>query len=224
MSQKLSQGLRLALAVFVLLSPVGLSSGQVRRNWQATRTNNQPDYAPLIAELKVKIPELMAQRKTPGLAIAFVDGEKLIWAEGFGFTDNAKQGKVTAETLFSVQSISKTYTTTSFLIAASKGRLKLDDPLKKYLPKFSLKSRFGPHEVDKITFRHLLSHRAGLPVEAAVGNNFDDCACSFAEHIKSISDAWLSRRSGRVTAIQTWALIWRVTCWACGRGHRLSNL
>ena len=191
MAQKLSKAIHLSLALFVLLNSTGLSNGKVGRNIQNTQPTKQPDYAPLIEELKVKIPELMAQRRTPGLAIAFVDGEKLVWAEGFGFTDNTQKTKVTADTLFSIQSISKTYTTTGFLIAASKGTLKLDDRLKKYLPTFTIKSRFGADEADKITFRHLLSHWAGLPVEAPVGNNFDDCACTLEEHIKSISDVWL---------------------------------
>lgn len=191
MLQKFSKTINISLIFFILLNSVALSSGQIKQNSQNVQTNTQPDYAPLIEELKVKIPELMAQRKTPGLAVAFVDGEKLVWAEGFGFTDNSQKTKVSADTLFSIQSISKTYTATGFLIAATKGKLKLDDKLKKYLPNFSIKSRFGADEADKITFRHLLSHWAGLPIEAPSGNNFDECACTLEQHIKSISDSWL---------------------------------
>lgn len=179
----------ISLAFVLLVNSVSSSAGGF--GVAAQTKPPAPDYSPLIAELKTKIPQLMALRRTPGLAIAFVDGDKLIWAEGFGYTDDSKKSKVTADTVFSLQSISKTYTATGFLVAASKGKLKLDDPVRKYLPQFTLKSRFGADEVNKITFRHLLSHWGSLPVEAPLGNNFDDCACTFEDHIKSLSDTWL---------------------------------
>ena len=178
-----------SLALVLLLTLGCLNASAIRVPAQTRQA--APDYSPLIADLKIKIPQLMALRHTPGLAIAFVDGDKLIWAEGFGFTDDSKKSKVTADTIFSLQSISKTYTASAFLIAASKGKLKLDEPVRKYWPGFSMKSRFGSDEASKITFRHLLSHWAGIPVEAPLGNNFDDCACTFEDHIKSLADSWL---------------------------------
>jgi hypothetical protein len=39
------------------------------------------DYAPIIAKLKEQLPQQMAQASAPGLAIALVDGETLVWAE-----------------------------------------------------------------------------------------------------------------------------------------------
>lgn len=149
------------------------------------------DYPAIIAKLKDQIPLLIKQNNIPGLAIALVNGEKLVWAEGFGYTDLSNTGRVSADTVFSLQSISKTYTATGFMLAVDKGWLKLDEPLRKYLPKFTVKSRFGMGEADRITFRHLLSHWAGLTHEAPCGNNFDESPCPFAEHIKSVSDTWL---------------------------------
>lgn len=149
------------------------------------------DYSSLINELKDSIPKQMEENKIPGLSIALIDGNNLVWTEGFGYTDLTKDHKVTPDTLFSLQSISKTYTATGFLIAVSKGLVELDDPLRKYYPEFTVNSRFGESEADKITFRHLLSHRSGLTHEAPVGNNFSDKECTFEEHIKSISDTWL---------------------------------
>jgi CubicO group peptidase (beta-lactamase class C family) len=161
----------------------------------ATAYRLPADYAPIIARLKEQLPQQMAQAGVPGLAIALVDGETLVWAEGFGFTDGAHQAKVTADTLFSLQSISKTFTATGFLIAADKGLMKLDDPLVKYLPQFNVKSSFGADAASKITFRHLLSHRAGLihPAPCSYGNR----VCTFAEHIKSISETWLKFPAGQ---------------------------
>src|SRR5262245_24537329 len=183
--------LRLALFFTFISSSVITIPCAVAQVKPLAQTKSQPDYSLLISELREKIPQMMAEKNFPGLAVALIDGDKLVWAEGFGFTDKSKKVKVTEDTLFSLQSVSKTCTATGFLIAATKGWLKLDDPLKKYLPAFTVKSRFGADEVNKITFRHLLSHRAGLTHEAPVGNNSYDCACTFEEHIKSVSDTWL---------------------------------
>ena len=149
------------------------------------------DYSSVITKLKEQIPPLLKQNNVPGLAIALVDGEKLVWAEGFGYTDLTNTERVSADTVFSLQSISKTYTATGFMLAVDKGWLKLDEPLRKYLPKFTVKSRFGVGEAERITFRHLLSHWSGLPHEAPCGNNFDESPCPFVDHIRSISETWL---------------------------------
>jgi CubicO group peptidase (beta-lactamase class C family) len=191
MTPKCPMVLRLAIIFIFTSSSVFAPPCAVAQVKPTAQTKSQPDYSPLISELKEKIPQMMAQKNVPGLAVALIDGEKLVWAEGFGFTDNSKKARVTADTLFSLMSVSKTFTATGFLIAATKGWLKLDDPLKKYMPTFTVKSRFGADEVNKITFRHLLSHRSGLTGEPPVGNNFHDCSCTFEEHIKSASDTWL---------------------------------
>lgn len=159
---------------------------------KSSSASQQPiDYSSVITKLKEQIPPLLKQNNIPGLAIALVDGEKLVWADGFGYADLGNTQRVSADTLFSLQSISKTYTATGFMLAVDKGWIKLDEPLRKYLPGFTVKSRFGDGEVDRITFRHLLSHRSGLSHEAPCGNNFDESPCPFADHIRSISETWL---------------------------------
>lgn len=159
--------------------------------------NGQPvDYSAAISSLKQSAPELMAKEKVLGATIALVDGERVVWAEGFGFTDSSRKAQVTAGTLFSIQSISKSYTATGFLKAMNKGWFKLDDRLRKHLPEFTIKSRDGSDEANKMTFRHLLGHWAGLPHEAPVGNGHDDRYCTFDEHIKSIPQTWLKAPVG----------------------------
>jgi CubicO group peptidase (beta-lactamase class C family)/tetratricopeptide (TPR) repeat protein len=133
-----------------------------------------------------------------GLSVALVEGEKTIWAEGFGHTDLGKKERVTAETLFSSQSFGKCLTATAFLILASKGLIGLDDPIRKYYPKFTINTKFGypEEEIARITFRRMLSHWAGLTHEALVGSNYDDRQCTFDEHIESISEGWLKSPVG----------------------------
>lgn len=142
-------------------------------------------------DLGLYISQKLAETKVSGASVAIVDGQKTVWAEGFGYANSARSKKVTADTVFSLQSISKTYTAVLFLEAVDRGWFKLDDPLIKYLPSFRANSRYSETDFQKITLRHLLSHWSSLPHEAPVGNNYDDGKATFAEHIESISRVWL---------------------------------
>jgi CubicO group peptidase (beta-lactamase class C family) len=161
-----------------------------------SRTPARPDYTVVVAQLQKEMPKLLTEHSVPGAAVALVDDQEVAWAGGFGSTDRSGKRPVTADTLFSLQSITKTYTATAFLIAARQGRVTLDEPLKQVLPRFTIRSRWGDGEPDKITFRHLLSHHGGLCHEAPVGNNYGEWHCTFEEHVRSIADTWLKCRVG----------------------------
>jgi CubicO group peptidase (beta-lactamase class C family) len=59
----------------------------------------------------------MRKNKIPGVAVALVDRERILWAAGFGYTETDKKTPVTPETIFSIQSMSKTFTATAVLFA-----------------------------------------------------------------------------------------------------------
>lgn len=145
----------------------------------------------IIAKYRREIPRLMEQENIPGLAIAVVDDQKILWAEGFGFTDTDRRAPVTPDTIFGIQSTSKLFTAVGVMRAVQDGLLDLDVPITTYLPNFTVNSIFEEHPERKITLRHLLSHTAGFTHEAPVGNNWDADATSFEAHINSISDTWL---------------------------------
>ena len=67
----------------------------------------------------------------------------------------------------------------------------LDEPIRSYLPGFTVQSRFGDDPTAQFTLRHLLSHTAGLTHEAPVGNNMLAGEGSFEDHVASISSTWL---------------------------------
>jgi CubicO group peptidase (beta-lactamase class C family) len=150
-----------------------------------------PNYSAIIKEYRAAIPKLMEEKKIPGLSLALVETNTLVWSQGFGFTDRDRKIAVTPDTIFSLQSMSKTFTTTAILMAVESGLLDLEAPISAYLPGFRIHSRFEEFPESKITLKHLLSHMAGLTHEAPVGNNFDPSCPSFEAHIESISDTWL---------------------------------
>jgi CubicO group peptidase (beta-lactamase class C family) len=145
----------------------------------------------LIAGFEESARHLMAVDGIPGMSIALTDEKGILWAEGFGYTDSAHTRLVDADTIFSIQSISKTVTGTAIVEAANRGVLDLDKPITDYLPDFTVNSVFEDHPERRMTLKNLLSHTAGFTHEAFVGSNDDANAQSFEEHIKSISKSWL---------------------------------
>jgi len=106
----------------------------------------------------------MAYRGLPGIALGVVHDQELIWAKGFGFADVDKKIRVEPTTKFRMASHTKLFTATAIMQLRDSGKLRLDDPVSKYLPWF----RIQPAEPDDppITIEELLTHSSGLPREA----------------------------------------------------------
>jgi CubicO group peptidase (beta-lactamase class C family) len=106
--------------------------------------------------------ELEAERakyKIPGMSVAIVKGDKVIFSKGFGYKDVAKKLPVTPDTLFAIASSTKAFTATSVMMAVDAGKVKLDDSPRKYLPYFKMRDT----QTDaKITVRDLMRHSSGL--------------------------------------------------------------
>lgn len=145
----------------------------------------------LIQNFKDCTPKWLSDYNIPGMAIAVVNNQGIVWEAEFGCTTDEKTAAVDSQTLFSLQSISKNVTALAVLKAVQDGLLDLDVPITHYLPEFAVKSRYEKNPEQKITLRHLLSHRSGLAHRAPVGNYFDSNPHPFEDHINSISDTWL---------------------------------
>ena len=137
-------------------------TGAERRSGEERRT-----YGRVKREMAALIERAMARADIPGISLALVDEEGLVWSQGFGYADRSKDVPATPETVYRVGSIAKLFTATAVMRLAEEGRVDLDKPLADYLPGFSIKSRFqnpGP-----ITPRLLLTHHAGLPCDLNKG-------------------------------------------------------
>ena len=119
----------------------------------------KPDQA-TIAALKERIPELLRQSSVPGLSLALIRDGKTYWVQGFGVRD-AKSGQlVSDDTIFEAASLSKPVFAYGVLKLVDQGKLDLDTPLTRYLPKPYIN---GDARLEKITARIVLSHRTGFP-------------------------------------------------------------
>jgi len=158
----------------------------------STSVEKDPDLnARVVEELRTKVLDWFKESQAPGMAIAVVDDEKILWQRVFGHTSRNKDRSINPETIFSIQSMSKSFAALGVLMAVQDGLLDLDEPITTYLPDFTVNSSYEEHPEKKMTLRHLLAHRAGFTHEAPVGGNFDCRPHSFEEHVLSISDSWL---------------------------------
>lgn len=145
----------------------------------------------LIDAERERIAEAVERDDIPGVGVCLVHDGQVRWTEGFGVTDRRSQRPIAPDTIFSIQSTSKNFTTTAIMLAVQRGLLDLDEPITTYLPDFTVHSRFEARPEHKMTLRLLLSNRAGFTHEAPVGNNFDPEFESFEAHVASISTTWL---------------------------------
>lgn len=136
------------------------------------------------------------RHRIPGMSVALVDRDNVIWCQGFGQRSHRDRQPVGPGTLFSVQSVSKPITAAVVMLAAQEGLVDLDIPITRYLPDFTVNSCFEEHPERKITLRLLLAHAAGLTHEPPVGNNYDPRFPTIEAHNRSIRDTWLNSPVG----------------------------
>lgn len=95
----------------------------------------------------------------PGMAIAIVKDDKVVFQKGYGVRELGKPDKVDENTLFAIASNSKAFTTASLAILVDEGKLNWNDRVTKYLPDFQL---YDPWVTNELTIRDIVSHRVGL--------------------------------------------------------------
>ena len=125
----------------------------------------KPSVAAAVQLLDLWVEEQMAHQDLPAVVLGVVHDQEVVWTRGYGFADRANRVPATPQTLFRVGSVTKLFTATAVMQLRDAGKLRLDDPVAKYLPWFAVDSEFA--DDGPITVRQLLTHTSGLPREAA---------------------------------------------------------
>lgn len=97
--------------------------------------------------------------------------EKVLLSKGYGFADLEWDIPNTPNTKFRLGSVTKQFTAACILLLEERGKLKIEDPIRKYMPD-------APAAWDKITIFHLLTHTSGIPSFT----DFPDYSSSEAAH------------------------------------------
>src|SRR5260370_25425382 len=74
----------------------------------------------------------------PGLAIAIVKNDQIVFAKGYGVRKLGESTAIDEKTMFAIGSSSKAFTSASIAMLMDEGKLKWDHPVTKYLPGFQL--------------------------------------------------------------------------------------
>ena len=150
---------RFASALFALLAASAAAFGQTAPLGQDPRVASALELARAWLEAE------RAYERIPGISVAIVHDQDLLWEGGFGQADVAEGRPATADTLYSICSISKLFTSVAVMQQRDAGRLRLDDPVGKHLSWFRLKRAEGEGDV---TIEGLLTHASGLPQEPGI--------------------------------------------------------
>lgn len=113
----------------------------------------------LTAHLRQYVPPLLQEWQVPGVAVAVVQGDRVIAAEGFGLRDVERGLPVTPDTVFAAGSATKAFTALAVGLMVDSGKLSWDRPVRAELPELRL-SDTGVTEL--VTYRDFLAHRSGL--------------------------------------------------------------
>ena len=98
-----------------------------------------------------------------GASFIVVHKGEVVFREGVGYADVESKRPFTADELLPIASVSKPFMASVVMALVDQGKLKLDDPVEKYLPQFRGKRVQGRKEPAKpMTIRQLISHTAGF--------------------------------------------------------------
>ena len=125
------------------------------------------------AALSKFLTDATARGDVPGVVVTVVNKDGMIYNEAFGKRSTLSNAPMGTDTIFNIASMTKAVTSAAIMILVDEGKLKLDDDVAKYLPKYRdpvVISKFndadGSYETRPakrpITIRHLLTHTSGI--------------------------------------------------------------
>ncbi|MEO8451956.1 MAG: serine hydrolase domain-containing protein [Gemmatimonadota bacterium] len=117
-----------------------------------------PATSDVSARLDQVIADVVAKRDLPGMALAVVQGDRVIYSKGHGFADIAAKRPMTDSTPTVIGSTSKPLTALAVLRLVAENKLALDTPIVRYIPEI----KFTDPRGSGITLRQLLTNRSGI--------------------------------------------------------------
>jgi D-alanyl-D-alanine carboxypeptidase len=98
----------------------------------------------------------MLKQHIPGLSVAVVQGGKVVKIKGYGLANMELNVRATPNTVYQLQSITKSFVACGIMLLVEDGKLRLDDKISNFLNGL-------PQAWSGVTVRHLLAHTSGIP-------------------------------------------------------------
>lgn len=118
--------------------------------------------ARVVAELEPEIRRAMLDGGIPSLTIAMTDRSAELWSGAYGISNLWAGTPASTNTVYLIGSTFKAQSTVALLQHMERGAFELDDPVSDHLDGMVVR---GEDPDDPVTFRHLLTHSSGMPVD-----------------------------------------------------------
>jgi beta-lactamase class C len=132
------------------------------------------DMDKVLADYDAFVRAKMDSLRLPGLAYAVVKDGKVVALKTYGVRHKGRSAPIDEHTAFRLASVSKGFASVLAGALVEKGYLYWDDPIKKHIPSFRLKTNL---HTSAVTLRHSLSHSTGLTEYAGVSLIYKDWSC-----------------------------------------------
>jgi CubicO group peptidase (beta-lactamase class C family) len=167
----------------------------------ATLAVVRAEEKPTIESAKQKFAKVVEEQLkrgiTPGFSVAWIVDGKTVHVTGYGKADADSGKAASADTIYRAGSISKLFNAVGAMQLVEQGKLDLDAPIDKALPKFNIVVPFV--DAGPITIRQLLCHRSGMIREAPVGGYLDPSEPTVAATVASVADCVLVNKPNTKT-------------------------
>ena len=129
------------------------------------------------AQLVASVEPFVKKNELAGAVMLVADKNKVLAVDTVGYADIAGKREMSPDALFWIASQSKSLTAAAFMMLVDEGKVKLDDPVEKYLPEYAdawvavekdAKHMLLQRPAEQITIRRVLSHTSGLPFKSAL--------------------------------------------------------
>lgn len=150
-------GYLVALLLFALTFPTAALSINKAPAFQGTKAVSAGLSAQKLSQIDGVIEQEIAQHHLPGAVVLVARNGQVAWRKAYGAraVEPARE-PMTKDTIFDLASLTKVVATaTSIMILVERGKVRLSDPLSRYIPEIKGEGR------ERITIELLLTHRAG---------------------------------------------------------------
>ncbi|MDC3260541.1 serine hydrolase [Winogradskyella sp.] len=110
--------------------------------------------------IEKKFNAILENTKAPGFAVAIVEGDKIIYAKGFGYADYENKVAADANTLFAIGSSTKAFTSSLLGLLRGDDKISFNDNPRKHVPELEF---YNDDMNNGIIIKDLMSHTTGLP-------------------------------------------------------------
>lgn len=165
---------RRAAAVLLTLLAVGVFAQQPQALTPAKSVESLGFSPERLARIDAVMQQHIDQRHLPGAMMILVRRGQIVYQKAFGFSDVEAKTPLRVDDIFRIMSMSKAITSVAVMMLYEEGRLRLDDPVSKYLPSFKNPNILAHLNLTDTTYsavpakkeatlRQLLTHTAGIP-------------------------------------------------------------